>query len=83
MVVSCAANWWEFGEGLRTGPSSARCGMTIAVGCQPIVMSARGHSRDSAARSLYLKQVANRVVASGIVSSPFEESPGSIGRAAR
>ena len=29
------------------------------------------------------EQVANRVVASGIVSSPLEESPGSIGRAAR
>src|SRR4029077_5473787 len=50
--------------------------------------SRKRHSRGRRARvkatgSLYLKQVANRVVASGIVSSPLEESPGSIGRAAR
>jgi hypothetical protein len=40
-------------------------------------------ARAGETQSLCLKQVANRVVASGIVSSPLEESPGSIGRAAR
>ena len=48
-----------------------------------IVIRASHDARVEATGSLCLKQVANRVVASGIVSSPLEESPGSNGYAAR